>query len=257
MSNSTFLPEDYLAQKAARRTNIISLTLFAIVMVAVFGAFLLMNRQWRQVKNERESLNVQYQQAAMQIDRLTELEKQRTQMVEKAELAAALVERVPRSILLAELVKRMPPRLSLLQFELKCTEIKAPKPAADPKAVGTLNKPSRPKTREEASLDATKIEPPRYRVDISIIGVAPTDQEVSQFMRELNAFELLADVRLLYSEEQEIESRMMRQFKIEMVIGPDADVRTLEQVDPNDMPDPMSDELRFERPGDNNTALAE
>ena len=40
MSTTSFLPEDYLDQKAERRTNMISLALFAIVMVSVFAAFL-------------------------------------------------------------------------------------------------------------------------------------------------------------------------------------------------------------------------
>ena len=45
MSNTSFLPEDYLDQKADRRTNVVSLTLFGIVMVAVFAAFLFTNQQ--------------------------------------------------------------------------------------------------------------------------------------------------------------------------------------------------------------------
>ena len=40
MSNQTFLPEDYIAHKAERRTNIICVILFVVVMVAVFGVVL-------------------------------------------------------------------------------------------------------------------------------------------------------------------------------------------------------------------------
>ena len=119
MSTTTsFLPEDYLDQKAERRTNLISLSLFGIVMVSVFAAFLVTNRQWSQVKSARASINEQYEQAAAQIETLNELEQQKDQMLSKARLAAALVERVPRSILLAGLVNRMPNRLGLLEFEL-------------------------------------------------------------------------------------------------------------------------------------------
>ena len=45
MTDSSFLPEDYLAQKTERRTNLICLTLFAIVMLGVFAAFWITNRQ--------------------------------------------------------------------------------------------------------------------------------------------------------------------------------------------------------------------
>jgi hypothetical protein len=105
MSNASFLPEDYLDQRAERRTNLISLTLFAIVMIAVFTAFLVTNRQWSQIKSAQRAINDEY-------------------MMSKAELAAALVERVPRSILLAGLINRMPKGLGLLEFELKSDRVR-------------------------------------------------------------------------------------------------------------------------------------
>jgi hypothetical protein len=37
-TTTSFLPEDYLDQKAERRTNLISLSLFGIVMVSVSGS---------------------------------------------------------------------------------------------------------------------------------------------------------------------------------------------------------------------------
>ena len=128
MSNASFLPEDYLDQRAERHTNLISLTLFAIVMVSVFAAFLVTNSKWSQVKDTQRAINAEYAQAADKIKRLTDLETQRTRMMQKAELAMALVERVPRSILLAELINRMPPRMGLVKFFLKSKKIKVAKP---------------------------------------------------------------------------------------------------------------------------------
>src|SRR5688572_9559140 len=103
MNNTSFLPEDYLAQKAERRTNLISLTLFAVVMIAVVGAFFVTNRQERLLKQRKFQINVDYQAAGTKIEELQILVTQRQEMMEKAVLAGALVERVPLSILLAEL----------------------------------------------------------------------------------------------------------------------------------------------------------
>ena len=75
-------------------------------MIAVIGAFFVTNRQATQVKQQQEDINSQYQQAGIQIQELTQLEQQRMEMLNKAELAAALVERVPRSILIAEMINR-------------------------------------------------------------------------------------------------------------------------------------------------------
>jgi Tfp pilus assembly protein PilN len=260
LNTASFLPEDYLAQKAERRTNLISLTLFAVVMAAVFGAFLVTNRQWTQVRRRQQEINEQYQQAALRIEELNKLQEQKEQMLSKAELAASLVERVPRSILLAELINRMPPRLSLLSFEMESEKITAKaQPAGGKEATGKLSAPARPKTKGEAGEEARKPEPPRFKVAIAMTGVAPTDLEVSRYMSLLNGYALLRDVTLEYSEEKEIEGAKMRQFKIKMALNPEADVRSVEPIlMPRGIPNPMSDEIRLlPPPRGTNTASAE
>ena len=67
-SNSSFLPEDYLERKVELRTNFIYLTLFAVVIVGVVGAFFVTNRQWAEVKDHQETINIRYAQAAKDID---------------------------------------------------------------------------------------------------------------------------------------------------------------------------------------------
>jgi Tfp pilus assembly protein PilN len=249
MNSASFLPEDYLEQKAERRTNVICLTLFAVVMVAVFGAFLVTNRQWTQVRAAQHSINGAYQEAAMQIEQLTELETQREQMLHKAELAASLVERVPRSILLADLINRMPPRLSLIEFTLTSEKIvvtsKNPVQTGGTGRLGS-GKPQRAPTKEDVVEQSRRIEPTRYMARVTMTGVAPTDLEVSRYMAELNAYSLLHNVALEYSEEHEIEGQKMRQFRIKFTLDPDADVREIQPLmKKRSIHNPMADELRF------------
>lgn len=249
MSNASFLPEDYLAQKAERRTNLICLTLFLVVMLAVFGAFLVTNQQRTQVKSSQRAINAQYQDAAQKIEKLNELDQQKDEMLNKAELAGALVERVPRSILLAELINRMPPRLSLLEFEMKSEKIKAPAAEAVKAPSGRLAGPARAKTKDTVLQEQGRIDPPRHQVEISMIGVAPTDVEVSRYMAELNAYPLLRNVSLQYSEEREIEGQMMRRFAIRLALDPDADVRSVEPLArPRRIKNPMMDEVDLSLP---------
>ncbi len=243
MHNASFLPEDYLAQKAERRTNLICLTLFVVVMVAVFGAFLVTNRQWSQIRASKEYIDAQYRDAAVRIEELTELESQREQMLHKAELAAALVERVPRSVLLAELINRMPDRMSLLEFDLKSTLIKKIRETDRPRR-SKRRGPRRARTRKDASIESEKIEAPRYKVELTLVGTAPTDLEVSRYMSELNAYKLLRAVTLKYSEEKEFDGRTMRKFQINLQLEPGADVRMLD-APTEPIKDPMSDELKF------------
>lgn len=244
MSMNSFLPEDYVARRMERRTNIISLTLFAIVMTGVLGAFLVTNRHWIDVQAEQRAINARYQDAALQIMELTELEKQRDEMLAKAELAAALVERVPRSILLAELINRMPPQLGLMEFEIRSERRQPPRPAASQKQGTRLAGDRRAPTREEVGEEVNKVEPPRYRVSVSMVGLAPTDIEVSSYMSELNSYRLLRDVSLLYSEQREFEGRTVREFKISMTLASEADVRKIEPLAmPRGIRNPMVDEI--------------
>jgi len=261
MSNASFLPEDYLIQKAERRTNVISLTLFGVVMIAVIGAFFVTNKQDRRVKEQQESINAQYQKAGLQIQELTQLEKQKAEMLNKAELAAALVERVPRSILLAELINRMPDKLSLLEFELKPEKVKpqAKIAEADKDSKGRLATAAKgkPKTKQEADSKVQKIEPPKYRYTISMLGVAPTDLEVTKFMNALDGYSLLQNVTLEYSQQKEVDGREMRQFKINLTLDPEADVR---RVDPLIVPrikNPMTDAIQYQGPALNKPAAAQ
>jgi Tfp pilus assembly protein PilN len=256
-NNATFLPEDYLAKKAERRTNIISLVLFAVVMGGVFLAFLVTNQKWTQVKQRQEDINGRYQKAALQIKELNQLETQKEEMLHKAELAAALVERVPRSILLAELINRMPERLSLLAFELESEKLKPVIVRKDEDGDGAQRiGPRRAKTKEEALDENQKIRPPRYRVEISLTGVAPTDLEVSRYLAELNAYELLRNVTLDYSEEKDVEGQVMREFNITMELAMEADVRSTDpHIPPRNIDNPMTDEIRIAPPGANGTSV--
>jgi Tfp pilus assembly protein PilN len=249
MPNTSFLPDDYLAEKQERRTNLLCLTLFTVVMLTVFGAFLVTNRQWTQVAKARDLVNEQYTEAATKIEKLKLLEEQKEQMLNKAELAAALVERVPRSILLADMINRMPPQLSLLDFEIKSDRAKKVVKAVDEKRSGDGRmggKVSRPKTKEEAAAESKKVEPPQYQVTITMTGVAPTDLEVSRYMAQLNGYPLLRDVTLNYSEQKEMQDQVMRKFSIKMSLDGDADVRT---VDPLIKPrNPMQNQFQLQVP---------
>lgn len=255
MSNASFLPEDYLAQKAERRTNIISLTLFGVVMIAVVGAFFVTNRQVRTIRQLQESINRQYQEAAVKIDEMKELDKQKEEMYHKAELAAALVERVPRSILLAELINRMPERLALLEFDLKSERIRTVAPPPRDSS-GRLRPPARGKTKEQAEKERSpKVEPPKYNVMITMLGIAPTDLEVSRYMQELNAYPLVRDVRLEFSEQKEVEGRRVRQFKIHMALNETADVRRIDPLTVPRIKNPMTDEVQFNPPAITNVPM--
>ena len=231
-NDPSFLPEDYVTAAAERRTNLLSLTLFATVMVAVFAAFLVTNRQWTQVRTAQLRVNGQMEKATVDIRKMRELETRRGEMVDKAELATTLIEPVPRSVLLSLLAAAMPERLSLVELDLRSEEIKLPRPApaaeTGPKRTGpAVAKVAARGKAAEAAPERPKAEASRWLIAISITGLAPDDLDVSRFLNALGGIGILKGVRLDATESKEIEGRTMRQFRISMRIEPDANLRTL------------------------------
>jgi hypothetical protein len=167
-------------------------------------------------------------------------------MVDKAELATTLIEPVPRSILLSLVTGAMPERLSLVELDLRSEEIKIPRPvpAAEtaPKRTGPAAAKVAGRGKAEAAAEKPKMEPSRWLIAISLVGLAPDDLDVSRFLNALGGIPILKGVRLDATESKEIEGRTMRQFRISMRIEPDANLRTL---DTGAIPAPAHDPMRI------------
>lgn len=247
MSQSSFLPEDYIEQVQERRSSLISLVLFTVVMAGVVGAFFVTNRQWTSVKNEQFEVNQKFKEAKQSIAEFEELERQQNQLMSKAEVAAALVERVPRSVLLAEIINRMPESASIEEFDLKSVAPKAVKaaPKSDVKTLsGKSTKPpasSTKKTSVKAGEAGKKGEPekpeeppkpevPKYTVTVALVGLASTDAEVSDFITNLNGCSLFKEVNLKYSKGTMMEDTAIREFRLEIVLAETADVSESEPL---------------------------
>jgi len=266
--DSSFLPEDYIARKNEVRINTLGLLLFVIVTVGVLFAFFITARQWNDVKRYQQVINVQYTQAAKDIEQLKVLEGQKTELLGKAELTTALIERVPRSILLAELINRMPQRMTMLTLEVKSTRLDkqarrksrvGPAPAVvEPKAPAGTSMSRR--SRGSATAKPAEEEPkpeflaPRFETRVILVGVAPTHQDVARYVAALHQCALLSDIELIFSENTVLLEREMSKFRIEMMLRQDADARdfqpleaprTIEFTSPSDLKTP--DQARRER----------
>lgn len=238
-SGGSFLPQDYVARKSELRANLICLGLFGVVMFCVVGAFFVTNRQWLQVQQSQKAITVQYGQEAAKIEQLKRLEAQKADMMEKAEITTALIEKVPRSTLMAELITRMPKDITLLEFHLVSKRAKEPvvlktpakgggpavKSLAPPKAVagpkgGAPAKPAEPE----------RIPPPKFEYTLKLVGVARVNNDIADYQTNLNNCTLLDKVELKFIKEHTIDKVDMRKFEIEAVIRAEADARGIEPV---------------------------
>jgi hypothetical protein len=220
-----FLPEEYLVKRRERRTNVMAVALFITVMASVAIAFVVTDRNWHDVRSARVMVNDQFVLATDQITAMEAYEVRVGKMLEKAHVAVGLLDAVPKSILIAEVIRRMPDGLSLLRFEYKTNEMKSARPKAP--AVRSIASSKSRTVEEEKDVEH---EPRRWRSQVEIEGLAPTDQEVSRFMDAMVDLKLMSRVRLEYSREKEIGEQVMREYRIVMTIGPNADVRQMVQV---------------------------
>ncbi|MEE9212834.1 MAG: PilN domain-containing protein [Phycisphaeraceae bacterium] len=219
--NMSFLPEDYLEKRTQRRTNVICLALFVVVMSGVIGAFFVTDAQSSELRTREIGVNQRFEEAARRIEQFEQLQKSKQAMLRKAKITSVLIERVPRSIVLAELINNMPTTLSLLEMELETRVIKPRR--ASGVARTALDRAKR--AAAKAAPDIPEIKP--TEVKITLVGAAPTDVEVAQYMTALSRSALFENVNLLFSEQTMIEEQQMRKFRIDLMVNQNIDPQNL------------------------------
>jgi Tfp pilus assembly protein PilN len=204
MNNASFLPADYIQRKTELRNNIIIGVLFICVLAGVGFVFLRKTAEKKRLANEYSLVKAQCDAEVQKIDALKKLQEQRSKMMEKAELTAALIERVPRWALLSEVVYRAPGETRLANFELKGVRsgggsvpvLPVPSMNADP------NAPSKP-----------RVLPPTFSYDIVITGAAQNNEDVADFLTSLQSSPVLRGLQLTYIKEFKDQDKVVRQFE--------------------------------------------
>jgi len=220
--NNSFMPEDYVARKAESRVNILILTLFAVVMAAVVGAFMVTNQRWQQLRTRQETVNDMYVQEGKKIEQLKELEKQRAQMMEKAEITAALVEKIPRWAMLGEISLRMPRNMRLDMLTLKSTRIDAPAPKAM-MPVPTVKSLTNKLKGDNKPAEKPTVSAPKFSYVLTISGTAEENNDIADFLESLKASPIMDKVELPYIKEARERDRILRKFEVTAVLASNVD----------------------------------
>jgi hypothetical protein len=242
----SFLPEDYLEKRAQRRTNAISLALFIVVMGSVVAAYYVTNEKRREVQNLQQHVNSQFERAREQLNKLNDLQAKKDHMVRKARVTSVLIERVPRSIILSEMTNKMPTNLSLVEMDL---ETRVVRQAQAPTRLE--QEKNRRAAQPGGPQQQAAPEVPLTEVTIRLIGIAPTDVEVSEFMSSLNLCPLFDNVNLIASEQAVIDNQVMRRFRLEMTLDQDINLHEYEPTMVRRHPrfDPMGEEMTISPDG--------
>jgi Tfp pilus assembly protein PilN len=226
---ASFLPTEYVSKKRAQRAGSFTFALFCVVMFGVVAAFLVTTRRWRDIREQQSTINDLYQNEAIKIEQLKTLEAQRKQMIDKAEIVSALIERVPRSVLLAELVTRLPQGVVINTAELKSKRIEqvlsVPAEAGKVQKVGSITPGAAAGKAggKPGEVLPQKVLPPKFEYRLVLQGIAGENNRIADYLQSLKGCELLRDVELQYIEEFSVEKVDMRKFEIVAGVRTDVD----------------------------------
>ncbi|MDP1660659.1 MAG: PilN domain-containing protein [Phycisphaerales bacterium] len=228
---NSFLPEEYLRRKADSRSLIINLVLFGAVLSVTIGAFVVSNRQWNDVRTQQAEIDAKWESEKLKLEQLHAMEEQKSALLYRASVTAALLERVPRSILMAELINRMPDNVTITQFDMtskRIIEQVKPDAAKAEEGKSLVSKLAGPK--DDSKAEAVKARPPRLEFSLKIEGTALSDTEVADYQAALKNCPLLDSVDLVSTEEAQMTEVPMRKFRLEARIRTDADAASMQPV---------------------------
>lgn len=221
MAMINFVPDDYVQQRRASRTNVLYLMLLLAMLGAIGITFGFIKMRQRTVQTKLAQLNNRMAEAQQQIAQLEELKTKSKTMMTTMVMTAELLEPVPRSIILASLTNNLPSGVSLLDFGLEEKETQVYRSSAA-KTSSRYNKSNAKSAAAEPQKTVT--------TDLQIKGIAPSDIQVAGFISRLSDAILFDDVSLVESKEIEIEKIKYREFRLKAVIRSDLAL-TKENID--------------------------
>ena len=215
MVNINFVPDDYIQNNESRRTNVLYLVLFAVVMAGLGGSFVTIKLRQRALDTKEVLVNKRLTDTQVAIKQFEHLQQRRKEMMKTALTTAGLLEIVPRSVLLAALTNNLPSGVSLLELRILQNE---------PKKIRTTTSTNKYKKIQGGSADSadTVSRERLLETNITIEGVAPTDRQVAAYIQSLGGSTLLENVALVESKEHNIDDTAFRRFKLTAVLTKNA-----------------------------------
>lgn len=226
-AHGSFLPAEYVKNKSQMRANFFALLLFTLVMAGVIGAFVVNHQRWREVREQARTISAQFEDEAAKIDQLKQLETQRADLLDRAEVVTALVDRVPRSVLMGEIVRAMPTGMTLTLVQLEGERAKPPVQKSDPKASKGKTKSIASKTvkGKDEKEPEPKVLPPKFKHTVTVEGLADQNEKIADFLAAIKASPLFTEVELPLIASTIVDQVEYRKFKVTMRLREQADAR--------------------------------
>ena len=183
-----FLPPAWHTQRSDRRIVRIGLILAAVVSIATAAAFATTLNGWRTLLKDQSSVATEWSDAQERAQAYLRAQKDLQDSITSAASVEQLTDGVPRSVLLYELTSALPEEVQLSDIRLETNR----------------------RILEDDSVQVAE--------KITLIGDAKSDTEISEFIDHLSSSPYLANVTLMYAQEDLYGSR--RSFSLHVLVQP-------------------------------------
>ncbi len=202
MRELEFLPEWY--PELHRRRRLLFLQIWATLVLAGGLAFwlFLVNRNGASAERNLTELQVKIVRSDERLEKMEKLRQLKDQLQQQAQIQAKLGVHVESARLLSKVAALMPPSMSLLDIGLETEEIAT---TLSPLAQAALKDPKNP--------------PLERRLKTRLIGVAPTDVDVANFITELTKVPFFDHVSMDYIRDRHDGKYVMREFQLTFSVG--------------------------------------
>jgi len=241
--NMSFLPEDYLEKKIARRTNIIFVALFSLMLITVLGADFVSRQQSVKIRDELSAKNQEFEEMRKQFEEIEALEAEKGRMLQMANVTATLKDNVLKSNVFSELINNMPSTLRLDELKL---ETKVDKQRSAPKPKTAMEREKARRARKASGSAGTQVRVVPTVVNLSLTGFAPNDVAISDYIGALNGHPLFRNVNLQFTEESKDGDEISRKFTVNFQLDPNFNPNDFEPLRRSELQaDPTSDKLQI------------
>ncbi|MCC6422660.1 MAG: PilN domain-containing protein [Phycisphaerales bacterium] len=192
MRELEFLPDWY--PRIFRRRRLVMLQAWMVLVFALGLAAwsFLCGRNVQTARAELSTLKGDMSQTDMDLKKLDQLLELKRQWRLQDQVIARLGVHVPSARLIAALESVMPPEMALLNLSVDTVE--------QPRTV------AKPNGKSEIVVDR--------QIKIRMLGVAPTDLDLANFMTRLTSERYFEQVSMSYAKERQERGHIMREFEV-------------------------------------------
>jgi len=206
MENIDFLPERIKVQRARRKRLIRVGYLLAVCVGALVLLGFSRQERVKAAQAELALLSERSGNVRRQLATLDFLQAQHADLLVKKRIDEELGSRVDALDVLAELGRMMPEGIAITSLNLEAVAVPAP-------AVGQAKTSASARPAPAGNAPRAK-ETLVNRVRLDLVGLAPTDVDVANFIGQLSASPLFEDVNMGYAKNTRIKDRSAREFKV-------------------------------------------